>query len=260
MNGSGRLAGRVAAITAGTAGIGRAIAEAFLSEGANVVVNGRSEERGLRAVAEMGPPDRIRFFPGSAADQLVVEGLVDFTVDCFGSIDVMVANAGGTGESKPVMEMPDSEWQYELNLNLNHTFWATRRSLPHMVAKGWGRIIAISSIEGKEGKPGVAGYTANKHAINGFVKSVSREVGTSGVTVNAICPGLVMTDMLRENAGRQQGLAGVDAVIQRYTQYTALQRCVTVEEIAALAVFLSSDESTGITGTALSIDGGSAFY
>lgn len=260
MSTSGRLEGRTAAITAATGGIGRAIAEAFIAEGANVVVNGRSAAKGAAAIAEMGPSERVAFHPGSASEQEVVEGLVDFTVDHFGGIDILVANAGGTGESKPVMEMPDDEWAYELDLNLNHTFWATRRSLPHMVANGWGRIIAISSIEGKEGKPNVSGYTANKHAINGFVKSVSREVGTSGVTVNSICPGLVMTDMLRERAGKAQGLANVDAVVQRYTEHTALQRCVTPEEIASLAVYLASDDASGITGGNLSVDGGSAFY
>lgn len=264
MTGPTRLQGRVAVITAGTGGIGRAIAEAFLAEGASVVVNGRSPDTGAKAAAEMAaaapPGAEIEFFPGSASDQSVVEGLVDFAVERFGSIDIAVANAGGTGESKPVMEMPDDEWQYELNLNLNHTFWLTRRALPRMVEAGWGRVIAISSIEGKEGKPNVSGYTANKHAINGFVKSVSREVGTRGVTVNAICPGLVLTDMLREKAGRALGESGVDGVVQRYTQYTALQRCVTPEEIAALAVFLASDAASGITGGAISVDGGSAFY
>ncbi|HUV19693.1 MAG TPA: SDR family NAD(P)-dependent oxidoreductase [Ilumatobacteraceae bacterium] len=254
------LSGRVAVVTAGTGGIGRAIAEALYAAGANVVVNGRSPERGEAAAAEIGDADRVAFHPGSAADQAVVEGLVDVAVERFGRIDIAVANAGGTGVSQPVMEMPDDEWQYELDLNLNHTFWLTRRALPHMVEAGWGRVIAISSIEGKEGKPGVSGYTANKHAINGFVKSVSREVGTHGVTVNSICPGLVMTDMLHEKAGRAQGLAGVDAVIERYTQYTALQRCVTPEEIAGLAVFLCSKPGAAISGGNLSVDGGSAFY
>lgn len=260
MSESGPLAGRVAAITAGTGGIGRAIAEAFVAAGAQVVVNGRSPERGEAAAAEIGPPDRVAFHPGSASEREVVEGLVDFTVERFGSIDIAVANAGGTGESKPVMEMPDDEWQYELDLNLNHTFWLTRRALPHMVDAGWGRVVAISSIEGKEGKPNVSGYTANKHAINGFVKSVSREVGTHGVTVNSVCPGLVVTEMLRAKAGRAQGLSGVEAVVERYTKDTALQRCVTPAEIAGLVVYLCSEPGGAISGGTLSIDGGSAFY
>lgn len=260
MTTQGRLQGRVAAITAGTRSIGRAIAEAFLDEGASVVVNGRSTDKGEAMLAELDAGDRLAFYPGSAAEQAVVEGLVDFTVERFGTIDIMVANAGGTGESAPVLDMPDEEWQYELDLNLNHTFWATRRALATMVPQGWGRVIAIGSIEGKHGKPNVAGYTANKHAINGFVKSVAREVGRSGVTVNSICPGLVLTDMVFEKAGRALGLGGVEGVVEHYTADTALGRCVTVEELAAMAVHLASDAGAGITGANISVDGGAAFY
>lgn len=256
----GQLDGRVAAITAGTRSIGRAIAEAFVAQGARVVVNGRSEVKGAQALAEMGMGDRVAFFAGDVTRQADVEALVDFTVATFGGIDIMVCNAGGTGQSKPVMEMPDEEWQLELDLNLNHTFWATRRALPHMVRQGWGRVIALSSLEGKHAKPNVSGYTANKHAINGFVKSVAREVGRQGVTVNSICPGLVITDMVHEKAGAALGLAGVDGLIERYAGDSALGRCVTVEEVAAVAVLLASDSGAGITGTAISVDGGTAFY
>ena len=258
--GSKRLAGRVAAITAGTRSIGRGIAEAFLAEGASVVVNGRSSDKGRAMLEELDAGERLVFFPGSAAEQSVVEGLVDFTVERFGTIDIMVANAGGTGRSAPVIDMPDDEWQYELDLNLNHTFWATRRALRTMVPNGWGRIIALGSIEGKHGKPNVAGYTANKHAINGFVKSVAREVGRHGVTVNSICPGLVITDMVYEKAGQALGVAGVEGLVEHYTADTALGRCVTVEELAAMAVHLASDLGAGITGANISVDGGAAFY
>lgn len=255
-----RLAGRVAAITGSTRSIGRGIAEAFVAEGARVVLNGRSEEKGAAALAEMGAGDAVAFHPGSATDQAAVEGLVDFTVDHFGQLDIMVLNAGGVGQSAPIIDMTDEEWRYELDLNLNHTFWGTRKALRHMVPRGWGRIIALSSVEGKQGKPNVAGYTANKHAINGFVKVVAREVGTEGVTVNAICPGLVVTDMLYEKAGAALGLDGVDAVVEHYTAGTALKRPVTIEEIAAFAVHLASDDGAGFTGGTISLDGGDAFY
>ena len=259
-NNDGRLAGRVAAITAGTRSIGRGIAEAFLAEGACVVVNGRTADKGHAMLSELDAGDRLLFYPGSAAEREVVEGLVDFTVEHYGSIDIMVANAGGTGQSAPIIEMPDEEWQYELDLNLNHTFWATRRALKTMVPGGWGRIIAISSIEGKHGKPNVAGYTANKHAINGFVKSVAREVGRHGITVNSICPGLVLTDMVYEKAGKALGVGGVEGLVEHYTADTALGRCVTVEELAAMAVHLASHAGAGITGANISVDGGAAFF
>jgi 3-hydroxybutyrate dehydrogenase len=165
----------------------------------------------------MNAGDRVAFFAGSAAEQRVVEGLVDFAIDRFGQLDVMVLNTGGVGTSKPIMAMPDDEWQYELNLNLNHTFWALRRALNHMVPRGSGRFIAMSSIEGKHGKPNVAGYTANTHAINGLVQAAAREVGTTGVTVNAICPGIVITDIIKEKAGQSLGL-NVDELIEFFAK------------------------------------------
>ena len=220
----GNLEGRVAAITGATRSIGRGIAEAYLAEGAKVVINGRDATKGAAALAEIDAGDALAFYQGSAAEQAAVEGLVDFTVDHFGQLDIMVLNAGGVGASAPIMDMTDDEWQYELNLNLNHTFWGTRRALRHMVPRGWGRVIALGSIEGKHAKPGIAGYTANKHAINGFVKSVAREVGPHGVTVNAICPGLVLTDMVYEKAGKNLGVDGVEGLIEHYTSHTALQR------------------------------------
>jgi 3-hydroxybutyrate dehydrogenase len=257
---SGPLSGKVAAITASTRSIGRAIAESFLAAGASVVINGRDPEKGDRALDEIGRSDRLSFVAGSATDRDVVEGLIDYSISRFGQLDILVLNAGGVGQSAPVVEMTDEEWQYELDLNLNHTFWGTRHALRHMIPRKSGRIIAISSVEGKHAKPNISGYTANKHAINGFIKSVAREVGVHGITVNAICPGLVITDMVHEKAGRAQGLGGVDELVEFYTAHTALKRPVTVEEIAAFAVFLASEAGGGFTGGTISLDGGDAFY
>ena len=256
----GRLTGRVAAITASTRSIGRGIAEAFLAEGAQVVINGRSSDKGAAALAEIDAGDSLVFRQGSATDQEAVEGLVYDTIDHFGQLDIMVLNAGGVDAPAPVIDMTDEEWQYELDLNLNHTFWGTRAALRHMVPRGWGRVIAIGSIEGKHGKPNIAGYTANKHAINGFVKAVAREVGEHGVTVNAICPGLVITDMVRDRAGGTLGVDGVEGLIAHYCANTALKRPVTIEEVAAFAVHLASDAGAGFSGGTISLDGGDAFY
>ena len=258
--GGSRLDGRVAAVSGGTRGIGRAIAEAFLDEGASVVINGRSPEKGAAALAEMNGGDRVAFWSGSVADQVVAEGLVDHAVETYGQIDILVCNAGGVRDTAPVVDMSDEEWQYELNLNLNHTFWTTRRALRYMVPQRSGRVLAISSVEGKVAKPNIAGYAANKHGFNGFVKSVAREVGVEGITVNAICPGIVVTDMVHERAGRAQGLGGVDELVSFYTAHTALQRPVTVGEIAAFAVHLASDEGAGFSGGTISLDGGDAYY
>jgi 3-hydroxybutyrate dehydrogenase/3-oxoacyl-[acyl-carrier protein] reductase len=253
------LAGRVAVITGGTRGIGRAIAELYAKEGAAVAFSGRNETTGDELCHRIGT-DRALFVQADMTKREDVEGLVDATVERFGRVDIAVLNAGGVRNPAPVMQMTDEEWEYELNLNLNHTFWGIRRALPHMVDSGWGRILAISSVEGKHGKPNVCGYVANKHAINGLTKSVAKEVGPMGVTVNAICPGLVLTDMLYERGGAGLGLNSVEELIALYSKETALGRPVTVDEVAGTALFLASDLGSGITGALISVDAGTAAY
>ncbi|MCH2416874.1 MAG: SDR family oxidoreductase, partial [Acidimicrobiales bacterium] len=127
-----------------------------------------------------------------------------------------------------------------LNLNLNHTFWGMRKALAYMIPQESGRIIAMSSMEGKLNKPTLSNYTSNKHAINGLVKVAAHEVGTLGITVNAILPGLVLTDM--------------------FTQPAAIKRPNTVEEVAAVALMLSRDEARNITGCLFPVDGGTMPY
>lgn len=257
---SSLLVDRVAAITGGTRGIGRAIAEAFVAEGARVVINGRSVKKGELALSEMAAGDAVAFFPGSVTEKGIIEGLVDFTIEHFGQLDVMVLNAGGVGDSAPVVELTDEEWDFELALNLNHVFRGTRRALKHMIPRQFGRIIAISSIDGKHGRPNLAGYAANKHGINGFVKSTAREVGIYGVTVNSICPGLVLTDMANERAGKNLGLKSIEELVTLLTGDTALKRPVTPEEIGAFATYLASEMGGGFSGGTISLDGGGAYY
>ncbi|MEZ5218775.1 MAG: SDR family NAD(P)-dependent oxidoreductase [Ilumatobacteraceae bacterium] len=124
----GKLDGKVACITGGTRSIGRAMAEAFLAEGAKVVVNGRNAEKGQQAVAEMGGGDNVAFFAGDASKQDVVEGLIDFTIEKYGKLDVCCLNSGGVLHTAPVMLMSDEEWALEMDWNLNHVFWGMRRA------------------------------------------------------------------------------------------------------------------------------------
>ena len=259
----GALEGKVAAITAGTRGLGRGIAEAYLREGALVVINSRSQEKGEKALAEIGAGDRVHFIAGDASHQADVEGVVDGTIERYGRLDVLVLNAGGVDNTKPIVEMSDEEWEFELNYNLNHTFWGIRRAFQHMIPRQSGRIIAMSSIEGKLGKPGIAGYTANKHAIIGLVKAAAREVGTHGITVNSICPGIVLTDAFYDNGPRTieaMGLPDLDALAAVFYKDSAIMRPNTVEEVAAMAVFLASDAAAGITGSSMNVDGGTSPY
>ena len=257
-----QLQDRVAVITGGTAGLGRGIAEAYLREGAKVVLNGRSQEKGDKVLAELGVGDRAVFRRGDVMVQSDVESLVDFAVEHFGQIDIMVNNAGGTGNAQPVALMSDEEWALNMKWNVDSTFFGTRRALQHMLPRKSGRIINMSSVEGKHGKAVLSGYVTAKHAINGFTKCVAKEVGTEGITVNALCPGLVITDIVRENGPRTAEAMGLtfDEMVDLFAQESAIKRPNTVEEVAAMALLLASDVGAGITGALLSIDGGTAAY
>ncbi len=258
-----RLAGKIALVTGGTAGIGRGIAQAFLDEGASVVINGRNVEAGEKALAELEAGERGLFCAGDVKKPEDIERLVATTVEHFGRIDILVNNAGGaTGLGAPIWEMSDEVWLDTINWNLNSTFWATRSALQRMVPQKSGRIINISSVEGKHGKAILAPYVAAKHAINGFTKSVAKEVGTMGITVNSICPGLVITDVItREGPKTAEGMGlTLDGLIDLFASESAIKRPNTVEEVAAVAVLFASDLAAGTTGAIYSVDGGTAAY
>jgi NAD(P)-dependent dehydrogenase (short-subunit alcohol dehydrogenase family) len=256
-----QLDGKIAAITGGTAGIGRAIAEAFLAEGARVVVSGRNADRGKQVVSELGE-DHAIFHQGDATTKEGVEQTVEAAVEHFGHIDIMVNNAGGAKRLAPLVDLYDEDWDLVMKWNLYSTFWGTRAALRHMVPQKYGRIINISSVEGKHGKPVVTSYVAAKHAINGLTKAVAKEVGTQGVTVNAICPGLVITDIIKSNGPATAAAMGItfDEMVALYTEESAIKRPNTLDEVAAVAVLLASDVAAGITGAIYSVDGGTAAY
>jgi 3-hydroxybutyrate dehydrogenase len=259
----GKLEGKVAAITGGTRSIGRGIAEAFLREGASVVVNGRDEAKGATAIAEMGQPERTAFYAGDAALQSTAEGIIDFAVDRFGQLDILVLNSGGVKNTAPVHLMTDEEWTLEMDWNLNSVFWGMRKGLQHMLPRNTGRILVMSSMYGKVTAPGIPGYAATKHAHTGLVKTAAKEVGTTGVTVNAILPGLVETDIVRQtgpDSAVAMGLGTYEGLIAALSEGSALKRPNTVEEVAAVAVLLASEAARNITGCLFPVDGGTMPY
>ena len=258
----GVLDGRVACITGGTRGIGLAIARAFLDEGAQVVINGRDAAKAQRSIDELAAGDRVHFIAGDVKQRADCEALVQGTVDHFGRIDVMVPNAGGGSGYAPVAEMTDEAMQDAMLWNFWHTFWTIRASLAHMIPQGWGRIMSISSVEGKVGKPVISSYVASKHAINGLTKSVAKEVGTLGITVNALCPGAIETDeMLSAGppAAEAMGLT-YEGLLEVFAQQSAIKRLNECEDVALVAVLLASEAGAGITGSMISIDGGTSPY
>ena len=259
----GKLDGKIAAITGGTRSIGRGVAEAFLAEGASVVVNGRDQAKGEQAIAEMGGGDRLAFYAGDASKQATCEGIVDFAVERFGKLDIILLNSGGVLNTAPVSMMTDEEWQLEIDWNLNHVFWGMRKALQHMLPRDTGRILVTSSVEGKLGKPGIPGYAATKHAVNGLVKSAAREVGTTGITINAILPGLIETDIVRATgpqSAEMMGLANYDAMLDLFAQESAIKKLNTVQQVGAVAVMLASDAARNFTGCMFPVDGGTMPY
>jgi 3-hydroxybutyrate dehydrogenase len=255
----GKLDGKVAAITGGTRGIGRGIAEAILAEGGKVAINGRSAEKGEQALAEMSVGDRAVFVQGDVMNKDECEHLVDETVATFGTIDILVNNAGGSSGFAPVGEMSDEAWLECLDWCLNHTFWTTRRALQTMAPKGFGRIINISSVEGRHAnKAAVSHYITNKHAINGLTRAVAFEYGAQGITCNAICPGAIETDIMQlagPQAAEAMGLS-YEEFLDGYAQEASIKRLNTVDEVAAMAVLLCSPEGGGINGAVLDVHGG----
>lgn len=259
----GSLDGKVALVTAGSRGIGRGIAEALLAEGASVVMTGRSQEKGSKALAEIGLPERTAFLAGDARDKDDVAGWVSSAVERFGRLDVLVNNAGGSDGFAPVHELSDEAWDNAFTFIVDSAFWATRAALPVMLSQGGGRVINVSSVEGKMGnKAAVAHYISAKHAMNGFTKAVAFEYGRQGVTSNAICPGAIETDLMVEVGPRFAAETGVtyEEYKATYAQDAAIGRMNTVEEVGAMAVLLAGPAGAGITGALLNVDGGTSPY
>lgn len=254
----GNLEDRVAVVTGSSRGLGRAIVEAFLAEGANVVINGRSEEKGLRALAELDAGAAASFV---ASDVRCLEGcerVVGEAIERWGRVDVLVNNAGNTFQPAPVAEMSDETLRVTLEWTLWPTFWCTRLALADMIPRRSGRIINVGSSEGKRGSPVTSAYTAAKHAVNGFTKSCAWEVGELGITVNALCPGVMRTDVWDEvgpKIAAEQGMT-LEEFFPLLATDAATKKITEVEDVAAVAVLLASDAGAGISGSLISIDGG----
>lgn len=256
-----QLQGKIAAITGGSEGIGFGIAKAYVAEGATVVLMGRNEAKGTKAVAELGP--QASFFAGDVKVQSSIEAFIDHVVATHGRIDILVNNAGGAnGLGQPVHLQSDEVWDDTILWNLTSTFWGMRRALADMVTRQNGRIINISSVEGKHGKGIVTPYVAAKHAVNGLTKSAAKEYGTQGITINAICPGLIITEIVKSSGPATAAGMGLtfEGMVDLFAAESAIKRPNTVEEVAAVAVLLASDTAAGITGVTYSVDGGTAAY
>ncbi len=259
-----KLAGKVALVTGGSRGIGKAIVWDLARQGAKVafVYNssaGPAEQ--LVKDLELDQHEAI-CMQCDVKDKGAADDVVKQVIDKWERIDILVNNAGGASDLQPIALLSDQAFDEAMKWNLYATFWACRRVVTGMTERGYGRIINISSVEGKVGKPAFGAYTAAKHAVNGLTKCLAQEVGTAGVTVNAICPGLVITDIVKANGPATAKAMGLtfEEMVDLFSQEAAMKRPVTVEEVAGLAVLLASPAGGGITGQAISVDGGTTPY
>jgi NAD(P)-dependent dehydrogenase (short-subunit alcohol dehydrogenase family) len=245
---------KVALITGGGRGIGRAIALAFAEAGARIVVAARTREQ-VEAVAQEIGGNAVAVVCDVASPASVAEMFADLKPD------ILVNNAG-IAESAALVQTTDELWQRHLAINLSGTFYCTRAALPAMLERKWGRIINIASIAAKAGAPYIAAYAASKHGVLGLTRSVALEVATSGVTVNAICPGYVETEMVDRGVARitQRTGRSAEEALDMLKRMSPQNRLVTAEEVAALALLLASDEGRGITGQGINIDGGTVMF
>jgi NAD(P)-dependent dehydrogenase (short-subunit alcohol dehydrogenase family) len=248
------LKDRLALITGGGRGIGRAIALSFARAGATVAVAARTREQ-VEGVAQEIGAGAIALVCDVSDAQSVAAMFTEVRPD------ILVNNAG-VAESATLVQTTDELWHRHLAINLSGTFYCTRAALPAMLEKGWGRIINIASIAAKAGAPYIAAYSASKHGVLGLTRSIALEVATSGVTVNAICPGYVETEMVARGVERITTRTGRSAeeALDTLKKMSPQNRLVTPEEVAALALLLASDEGRGINGQGINIDGGTVLF
>ena len=257
-----KLENRIALITGGGRGIGRAIAFAFAREGARVVLAARTAKQVEETSAEIGKEEVALPVVCDVSDVASVQLMFARVSVKYGRGPDILVNNAGIAESAPLAKTDDDLWLRHLAINLSGTFFCTRAAVPAMLERGWGRVINIASIAGKTGAPYIAAYSASKHGVLGLTRSIALEVAGKGITVNAICPGYVDTDMTTRGIQNVTAKTGrtADQALEAIKKMSPQNRLVTVEEVAAVALLLASEEGRGITGQAINVDGGSVLF
>ncbi len=242
-----RLENKVAVITGGASGIGKATAERFMEEGARLAIWDINETAGRELVSFChGKGGDCRFYKVNTADLEAVQATADQTVGDFGGIDILINNAGITRDAS-LKKMSALQWKQVIDVNLTGVFNCTKALSPYLVERGGGRIINAASIVALYGNFGQSNYVAAKSGVIGMTKVWSRELGRKGITVNAVAPGFIRTEMVETIPSE---------VLEDLEKKTPLQRLGTPLDIANAYLFLSSEEAGFITGTVLSVDGG----
>lgn len=238
--------GKTVIVTGSTRGLGYAMANAFAALGANVMLSGTSESVHTVVDEFKAKGYKVEGLMGDLRLPEVAQGLIDKTVEVFGTVDVLINNAGIVSD-KPLVRMDEEDWDKVLDTNLKVTFLCTKAALKIMMKKRSGTIINMTSVVGLMGNVGQANYAASKAGLIGFTKSIAKEYGARGITCNAIAPGFIETQM---TGSLPEGIK------ELYLKSIPLGRYGTPDEVADLAVFLASDKARYITGQVINIDGG----
>jgi NAD(P)-dependent dehydrogenase (short-subunit alcohol dehydrogenase family) len=254
------LEGKVAIVTGGSKGIGREIARALAAAGAGLVIAARGREALDQAASALSAQGgQVLAVPADVTDAAAVKDLRRQALEAFGQVDILVNNAG-TSYVAPLLLARDDAWWGVVETNLRSTYLCTKTLLRDMVRAKSGRVINISSISGQLGAPFNSGYAASKAAVDGFTRSIALEVAASGVTVNAVCPGYVRTELAQYTMGVRAKMFGMDAdaYLEKLESEVPRKRLVTAEEVASTVLYLASPAAAGITGQTLNVCGGTA--
>ena len=255
------LAGKTAIVTGSTSGIGLGIARAFAEAGMHVMLNGfgdKAEIEKTRMDLEESCHIKTAYSAADMSKPADIVGMVEDARRLLGKVDVLVNNAG-IQHVEAIETFPIAKWDAIIAIDLSSAFHAMRAVVPEMKARRWGRIINIASAHGLVASPFKSAYVAAKHGLLGLTKTVALETAEHGITVNAICPGYVLTPLVRKQipeTAKARGISEEQVVRDVLLHAQPTRRFVTTEQIGALALFLCSDAAASMTGTALPIEGG----
>ena len=249
-----RLQDKVAIITGGAGGIGRAAATRFAAEGASVLLVDLDESALADAAAAIGS-NQVSYLAGDVTKAADNQAMIDCATKRYGGVDILLANAGIEGDVKPIVEYDEARFDQVMNVNVKGVFLGIKSAIPAMQARGGGSIVISSSVAGVKGAPGVSAYVTSKHAVIGLMRSASRECAALNIRVNTVNPSPVETEMMRRlEEGMLPGSA--EAAKESMAASIPLHRYGTPEEIANVMLFLASDESAWVTGSVYMADGG----